>query len=408
MPEETIQRPMTHRQRMLATIRGEQTDQIPWAPRMDLWYIAQRARGTLPPQFVGLNMVEVAEVLDVACHSIGGDLTLPGGRDNRLRGLGIDNHPDYPYRVELRGLPVESTDDGENLRTRICALAGELLLHLFRSTAMARDGISLPFVKSYAIRSVDDFETVAQVFEQLEVIPTPDAYRSFHQRVGEQGLAVARGPVAASPIHLILHELAPMDQFFYLYHDERAAMHALAERMAPFFEAALEALVACDAEVVFWGANYDQDLTWPPFFEAEIAPWLKKVSERLHAAGKFVLTHTDGENKRLLPLYPACGFDVAESFCPAPMTRVTLAEMLQGLRPKTTVWGGIPSVALLDDAMSDVVFARYLDELFASIGPGDHLILGVADNVPPDANLERLAEIKRRVEAFGPVQPAGC
>ena len=43
----------------------------------------------------------------------------------------------------------------------------------------------------------------------------------------------------------------------------------LATRMEPFFEAVLEALVACDAEVVFWGGNYDQDLTWPPFFEAE-------------------------------------------------------------------------------------------------------------------------------------------
>ncbi|HMN29408.1 MAG TPA: hypothetical protein PKE45_14760, partial [Caldilineaceae bacterium] len=114
--------------------------------------------------------------------------------------------------------------------------------------------------------------------------------------------------------------------------------------------------------------------------------------------------HTDGENKKLLPLYPACGFDVAESFCPAPMTKTTLAEMLQGLRPKTTVFGGVPSVALLENAMAAPAFAHYLDELFASIGAGDHLILGVADNVPPDANLERLAAIKERVAAFGPVQ----
>jgi hypothetical protein len=90
---------MTHRDRMLATMRGQPTDQIPWAPRMDLWYIAQRARGTLPKTFAGLTMVEVAERLDVACHAIGGDFTLPGSGDNRLRGLGIDNYQDYPYPV---------------------------------------------------------------------------------------------------------------------------------------------------------------------------------------------------------------------------------------------------------------------------------------------------------------------
>ncbi|HMN29409.1 MAG TPA: hypothetical protein PKE45_14765, partial [Caldilineaceae bacterium] len=267
----------SHRQRMLATIRGEPTDQISWAPRMDLWTIAQRARGTLPAQFAGLNMVEVAELLDVGCHAVGGDFTLPNAADNRLRGLGVDNHTDYPYRVELRDLPVESSDDGEELRTRIRTPAGELFLQLHRSTQMARDGISLPFVKSYAIHSLDDFEAVAQVFEHLTVIPTPDAYRAFQKRMGEQGIAVARGPLAASPIHLILHELVAMDQFFYLYHDERARMHELAERMTPFFEAALAALVACDAEVVFWGANYDQDLTWPAFFREEITPWLQTV-----------------------------------------------------------------------------------------------------------------------------------
>ena len=46
---------MTHRERMLAAIQGKLTDQIPWAPRMDLWCIAVRERGTMPPEFAGLN-----------------------------------------------------------------------------------------------------------------------------------------------------------------------------------------------------------------------------------------------------------------------------------------------------------------------------------------------------------------
>ena len=242
---------MTHRERMLATIRGESTDRIPWAPRMDLWYIAQQARGTLPSRFSGLNMVQVAEVLDVACHAVGADYTLTGGGDVSLRGLGIESHQDYPYRVELRDLPMESSDDGTDLRTLIRTPAGDVFTHLHRSAQMARDGISLPFFKSFAINSADDFEAVAQIFEHLEVVPTPASYRAFHQRVGARGIAVARGPLAASPVHLMLHELVAMDQFFYLYADEREALHQLAERMAPFFESMLDALIACDAEVVF-------------------------------------------------------------------------------------------------------------------------------------------------------------
>ena len=397
---------MTHRERMLATIRGEPTDRIPLTPRMDLWYIARRARETLPEGFTGLNIGEVADVLEVACHAVRADYTLPRPpEDLALRGLGIDNHPDAPYRVVLRDLPIDFHHDGEHFHTRIRTSAGEVTTHLQQTAQMTREGISLPFVKIYPIRSTDDFEAVAQVFDHLEVTPTPEAYGAFQQRIGDRGLAVANGPLAASPVHLMLHELVAMDQFFYLYMDERDALYRLADRMAPFFEALLNAVMACEAEVIFWGANYDRDLTWPPFFETEIAPWLKRASQRAHASGKLLLTHTDGENRDLLPLYPACGFDVAESVCPHPMTQCTLGEIQEGMGPKTTVWGGIPSIALLDDAMDDRTFEAYLDDLFGELGTGERLILGVSDDVPPDANLSRLERVKERIEAFGPVQP---
>ena len=72
----------------------------------------------------------------------------------------------------------------------------------------------------------------------------------------------------------------------------------------------------------------------------------------------------------------------------------------------TTVWGGIPSVALLDDSMSDPQFSSHLDSIFGELGTGERLILGVSDNVPPDASIDRLARISERVAAFGAVHPA--
>jgi hypothetical protein len=176
--------------------------------------------------------------------------------------------------------------------------------------------------------------------------------------------------------------------------------------MTPFFDSLLEALATSDADVVFWGANYDQDLTWPPFFDAEVKPWLRKVADRLHAAGKYLLTHTDGENRALFPLYHGCGFDVAESVCPAPMTQCSLDEIRREFGPDVTVWGGIPSVSLLQATMDDAAFEAYLDDVFADLGTGERLIFGVSDNVPPDADLTRLERIRDRIAAFGPVTPS--
>lgn len=401
---------MTHRQRMLAAMRGEPVDRLPWAPRMDLWYIANREKGELPERMKGRNTVDLARELGAACHAVRADFTrLRSPKQIMLSGFGLDLHYDYPFKVEVVGLPVEFHHDEDNYFTAIETPAGKVTTHTQLTAEMRLNGISLPFIKSYPIEEKNDFEAVGRVFEHLEVTPTPQAYAEFQKRVGDQGVAVAAGLYAASPMHLLLHDLMPMELFFDFYYEERDALTKLANRIAPFFEAVLDAVLECTAEVVYWGSNYDQNTTWPPFFRDEIVPWLRKVSKRVQENGRLLLTHTDGENKALLPLYPSCGFDVAESVCPYPMTACTLKEIRDGLGRNTTVWGGIPASVLLDNSMDENQFESYLDGMFEQLGNGSRLIVGVSDSVPPDVNLERLEKIKLKIEAFGPVHPGqGC
>ena len=389
---------------MLAAMRGEATDRIPWAPRMDLAYIAWRARNEVPKRFVGMNTAQIAEELDVACHAVRGDYTLARApEDLALRGLGMDNHPDYACRIEVRDLKVEFHHEDGCFDTTIHAPAGPVTMRLRMTREMSADGISLPFVEKYPISSPADFEAVAQVFEHLEVIPTPRAYQTFHDRIGDQGVAVPNGPLGATPMHLLLHDVMAMEEFFVLYMEDREAMRALAARMQPFYDAMLDASLASSAECVFWGANYDHDTTWPPFFEAEILPGLQGVAKRCHDAGKLLMTHTDGETRQLMPLIPRCGFDVGESVCTKPMTSCSLKEFREGYGPDVTVFGGIPCVVLMDQVTDQASFESYMDEMFAELGSGRRLILGVSDNVPPEVNLDRLEQVKKWIDAFGPV-----
>ncbi len=69
-------------------------------------------------------------------------------------------------------------------------------------------------------------------------------------------------------------------------------------------------------------------------FEKEIMLWCQKAAEALHAKGKLLLMHPDGENKGLMDLIPRCNMDVAEAVAPYPMTKVTL--------PNTTTAGAVP------------------------------------------------------------------
>lgn len=402
---------MNERERMSATLRGEPTDALPWAPRMDLWAIAQKARGTLPERFRNMNTAQIADELGVGCHAVRADWTITPWDDRPpqdfiFRAFGFENHPDFPYRVELNDLPVEFTYEHGKYRTLIHAPAGDVETYMEYEDSMARDGITNPEVKKHVIEGPDDFEAVAQVYEHFEVVPTPNGYASFHERIGERGLALAQGPVSASPVHAILHQLMDMQTFFYAYMDDPDSLRRLGERMVPFYERVLDVLCESEAEVVWWGANYDQDTTWPPFFAREIMPYVARIGDRLRDAGKRMASHCDGENDRLLPYLPDCRFDIAESVCTEPMTKRSLKDLREGMGLETTIWGGLPAVAFMNGPMDDASFERHMDKVFGELGSGKRLILGVSDNVPVDANLERLDRITKRVREFGPVVPS--
>ena len=152
--------------------------------------------------------------------------------------------------------------------------------------------------------------------------------------------------------------------------------------------------------MVWWGANFDDMLTFPPYFAQEIQPWIRKAADTLGAAGKLVLCHTDGENRGLMDLIRDSGMHIAESFCPAPMTKVTLAEYYRHWRGHLTLFGGIPSTVVMPGT-SEADFEAYMDELFRAVAPGQRIVIGVADEVPPSAVFSRLQRIGERIEKEG-------
>ena len=387
-------------------MRGDRAAPTIFAPRMDLWYIAQAARGTLPNELTGMTTAELADAFGFACHAVRADYTVTRDRsDLALRGIGFDNHPDYPFRVEVEGLDVRFETAGDTFTTTVQTSIGPVGWELHYTASMEAAGVSLPFVRSYPVKTEADLDRLGELFEHLVVRPTPASYEAFHSRVGERGVAVANGCVAASPMHLLLHDLMPMDQFFYAYHDSYDALARFASRAEPVFQAMLDAAAGCTAEAVLWGGNYDRDLTWPPFFDREIAPALACAGTRLRSAGKLLLCHTDGENEGLFGGYRSARFDVAESVCPAPMTATPLGTLRTELGPGVCVWGGVPSVVLLRDSFGDADFAAWLDDLRAEVSRPDRhlspLILGVSDNVPPDADMDRLRAIAAAVRSAG-------
>ena len=392
----------THKERILAAMRGEMVDVIPFVPRLDLWWLANSLGGTLPQPYREMGHDEIAKANGWALYKMVPDFTsvVRGPEDVLHRAIGLYCFRQAVYRWEFGGdVEVRVEGEGGLQRVEYRTPRGTVSTLGGHTEEMKRAGASLGWTQEHIIKEPADYEVVGYIFENIEVRAHHETFLAYAEEVGEEGVIAAGGPsLAASPMHHIQKEFLDPTRFFFEYQDHYGLMRDLAERISPYFEKVLAAIADSPAEVVLWGANYDDMLTYPPYFEREIAPWLGRAAETLGAAGKLVATHTDGENQGLMDLIRDSGVHVAESVTPHPMTKVDIAEYYSRWRDRLTIMGGIPECVMLEETASEAEFEAFLDHLFESVAPGDRLILGVADSVPPNAVFERLVRLGERIE----------
>jgi corrinoid protein of di/trimethylamine methyltransferase len=261
-------------------------------------------------------------------------------------------------------------------------------------------GISIPHVIDHLIKSKDDYLAANHLFEHMEVVPRFDRFKKFSEEIGDNGVPVTAGFYAPSPVNQIQRDLIDPTQFYFHYNDYQKEIRGLADRMEHLFDGILKACCDSPAEMIMWGANYDDMLTYPPYFEKELMPWIRKAADALGARGKLVMCHTDGENFGLMDLIRDSGMHVAESICPHPMTRLTMEEYYQRWSGYLTLFGGVPSTVVLVDTPVEQ-FEAYMDNLLKAVAPGNRMVVGIADQVPPKVDFDRLVRIGERIAVEG-------
>lgn len=394
---------MTPKQRMLAAVRGSTADVIPYAPRIDLWFHSNRMRGTLPEAYRGVSSAdEIAISEGWALHKVVLEFMAFGEDAIIDRCLGV-------YRIPAQGFLSKLPDDvdrriekrGDEYRIEYRTPVGMVSGAFVFTDEMRRSGVSVPWIKDHLLKRPEDYRTVGYVFERMKVEPAYNGFLDWEAGIGENGLPVAYALTSGSPMHHIMKILLDSTDFYYRFRDHQKEICGLTEKMGVYFRKVIDVVAAGPAEVALVGANFDDMLTYPPFFEEHIFPWLRLASEKLHRNRKLMLCHTDGENQGLMKLLYDCGMDVADSVCPHPMTKVTIAEYYRAWSDKITIFGGVPSNLMLEESASEKEFEAYMEGLFSAVHPGSRFILGIADTTPPDASFRRLQRIHELVQQQG-------
>jgi len=384
-------------------VRGEMPDVLPYAPRFDLWFSANSYTNTLPLQHRGRTADEIARAEGWALHKVIPELLkVRTPEDNVYRGLGLYSLRECGYRIRLStNVQVKVQRSEGSTRVEYHTPVGVISVTEVITEEMRRAGASITWIQERAIKRVEDYAILAYIFDNVEVLPDYESYAKWQAEIGDDSIATMYGSFCASPIQHIQRDFLEATDFFIEYQDHQKEMQRLAASIGRVYDQLLHVVAKSPAEVVLWGANYDDMITYPPYFEKEITPWLLKAGDLLRANGKAVICHCDGENLGLLDLIHDSGINIAEAVCPAPMTKVSIDEYYKRWGDKLTIFGGIPQSLLLEETASEQDFKDYLDNFFKAVAPGTRIIVGIADTTPPNAIFDRLVRLGERVDKEG-------
>lgn len=360
---------------------GRLIEPMPFFPDITDWYSARRSEPGRP--------------------RVGGAGTFAGDADplHRIRGSMPEPYRDFTllefYRHFDWGLPVHhygwfkreyagsvekiTTDDGNERVSRLRTPKGELV----RRDLLAADGSWCP-VEHYC-KQPRDLEIIRLAVEATRFTPRYERVTAAMQEIGGQGIGDL--PLDRSPFGKLVHEYMGFEQAIYaLFEDESYIAEFLIFQEQKDLE--LVHLAAQGPErIVILSDHADENLISPRQYERYCLPYYQQITSILHARGKIVSTHLDGNFRGFFPLLSQTGFDLLDGCTPAPMFNYEVEELAAALPSGMKAYCGVPATLFCQHRPVGEILA-FGDRIATTLaGRG---ILNVGDILPPDGDIEQV------------------
>lgn len=407
------------RQRVIDTLNGKKPDRIPFIDRLELWYTSHCRAGTLPDEFKkhwqssdaqlaqpqkqeerGNKEMTLTEVHREV--GMGQELMMPAF-SRKLWGVELNiTWNDIPYYHErdpiLEDFPrlndIIPTDRPGTSKAEFITPLGKLTTKDSLLPNMVASGTA-PYMEEHILKDQEDFNALAFIIEHAEFVPLFESIREKQKEMGDIGFVVPM--MSRSPFQQILINCVGEIPLFHMLHDSPAYVEKLLALLDERYLEDIQFLAKLDYPYIEFDDNLDGIMTNPRLFEKYSLPYYQKYTDLLHAQGKKVGSHTDGNIKPLLGLLARSGLDVCESFTPAPVTDCTFEEALEAWKDGgPLIWGGIPS-PLLEKRASKDEFRQFIKHIMEALN-GQPIILGIGDMVMGNNLIERIKYIVEQVE----------
>ena len=330
---------MTNRQRVLAVLKGDRPDRIPFTIY---------------------------------------DWKVPWGYDKRkLRQRGLTMRrwvsgwrAEYPH-CELK--TVCYTEDGQQYEREIVTTPKGEVFSVFKPGQTC----NVRRQEEFWIKGEPDYEPLMFMVNDAVIVPDYGPIESARQDLGEDGVVWVWS--GYSPLQKIMIELAGIERYCFELMDRPDHLWALYNALREMDRRKYPVMAGAPVEMVQCCSNPVAKVLGRKLFVEKVLPCLDECAQLLHAAGKLQCIHADGDNAVWAEDLAHSSIDVIDAFTPAPDSDMTMAEGREAFKDKI-IWANFPSSVHL--ASEQTIRATTRDILDA-IQEGGRFLLGVTEDIPP-------------------------
>jgi uroporphyrinogen-III decarboxylase len=350
---------MKSRQRLLAAIRGEATDRVPWSPFLAYYW------EHLPLETQKMGQFEYLRQM---------------GADPLLRGFHT------LYRCDYNNCEIEDKVVGRESFRTFRTPVGTLTERSVRS-----DMGNTWFLVDHPVKTAEDFKVLQYIHEHMTIVPDMERFNADMKQFGDDALMLPLLGVHCKTAFqtLVEHWVGTVDLTYALYDEPEVVEECLAVMQARD-EETVRISVDSDADgFIFWEDSSTTNIS-PSFFEKYTKPEIDRWGDLVHNNGKLLIHHACGHLKDLIPLMGQSNIDAIESISPPPTGNVTLQEAAAILPEHIALIGGLEPVRLLSGSVEDV--RRDAEELLRDL-EGRRFVLANSDSCPPGVAYEKFLAV---------------
>jgi hypothetical protein len=364
---------VTPRERVIAILKGEKPDQVPWFGDLDYWATALIITGKKPQHFK-----EKEEYIQW----------------HRNLGVGFYLQGYYPFKTILENCEERGWRNGHRRYREIATPKGTL-----RECWEYLPGSFTEAPVEHLVKSEKDLAPLRYIYENIHYEPDYAFAVTRLKQIGEQGVLVCYVP--KTPFMQLVAQDAGIVAVTFSERNAPEEFSRTLNVMKKSYDSAVQIALRSPAEILMIPENLSSDMVGPSYFETYMRTCQEEWITDIRHAGKFSLIHMDGRLRGLLREEASTGINVLEALTPKPVGDLAVEDWSSlADNPKTVLWGGIPGI-YFTPLVDEKEFEDHVITVLGVMKQEARYVLGVADQVPPDGLERRVKKVSELVKRYG-------